>query len=205
MNVSPKHKRVELVRQVGKQLGDENGVIVFDPSGFPKSGKESVGNGRQWCGRLGKVDNCQVAITVGYVSAEEHPLVDTRLFLPKDWTVHLRGTKRSSLEGAFPTETLNKMIDVLSSPIVAIQSRTSGDRFLPALVVGKGDRVTLLVVDRVRIKIVVQMYPVDVVSPYHVEHDRDAVVNRFRFPRIEPEIIAILLCQMGLAIADVVV
>ncbi len=78
--------RDELVRQVGEQLGDENGVIVFDPSGFQKSGTESVGVGRQWCGRLGKIDNCQVAIYMGYVSAKEHALVDTRLFLPKDWT-----------------------------------------------------------------------------------------------------------------------
>jgi SRSO17 transposase len=78
--------RDELVRQVGEQLGQEDGVIVFDPSGFPKSGKESVGVARQWCGRLGKVDNCQVAIFMGYVSSKEHALVDMRLFLPKEWT-----------------------------------------------------------------------------------------------------------------------
>lgn len=78
--------RDELVRQVGEQLGEEDGVIVFDPSGFPKSGKESVGVARQWCGRLGKVDNCQVAVLMGYASSKEHALVDTRLFLPKEWT-----------------------------------------------------------------------------------------------------------------------
>ena len=78
--------RDELVRQVGQQLGEEDGVIVFDPSGFPKSGRDSVGVARQWCGRLGKVDNCQVAIYMGYVSSKEHALVDTRLFLPKEWT-----------------------------------------------------------------------------------------------------------------------
>jgi len=78
--------RDELVRQVGKQLGEEDGVIVFDPSGFAKSGRESVGVARQWCGRLGKVDNCQVAIYMGYVSSKEHALVDTRLFLPREWT-----------------------------------------------------------------------------------------------------------------------
>jgi len=78
--------RDELVRQVGEQLGEEDGVIVFDPSGFPKSGKESVGVARQWCGRLGKVDNCQVAVFMGYASSKEHALVDTRLFLPKEWT-----------------------------------------------------------------------------------------------------------------------
>ena len=61
-------------------------MLVFDPSGFPKSGRESVGVARQWCGRLGKVDNCQVAIYLGYVSRKGHTLVDTRLYLPKEWT-----------------------------------------------------------------------------------------------------------------------
>jgi SRSO17 transposase len=41
---------------------------------------------RQWCGRLGKIDNCQVAVYLGYVSGEEHTLVDMRLYLPKAWT-----------------------------------------------------------------------------------------------------------------------
>jgi SRSO17 transposase len=78
--------RDELVRQIGAQLGEPDGVLVFDPSGFPKSGRESVGVARQWCGRLGKVDNCQVAIFLGYVSRVEHALVDNRLYLPKEWT-----------------------------------------------------------------------------------------------------------------------
>ena len=78
--------REELSRQVGRELGDPDGVLVFDPSAFPKSGSESVGVARQWCGRLGKVDNCQVAVYLGYVSRHEHTLVDTRLYLPKEWT-----------------------------------------------------------------------------------------------------------------------
>ena len=76
----------ELVRQVGEQLGEEDGVIVFDPSAFPKKGSESVGVAKQWCGRLGKVENCQVGVFMGYVSSKEHALVDTRLYLPKEWT-----------------------------------------------------------------------------------------------------------------------
>jgi SRSO17 transposase len=78
--------REELRGQVKRHLGQEDGVLVFDPSGFPKSGRESVGVARQWCGRLGKVDNCQVAIYLGYVSRKGHTLVDTRLYLPKAWT-----------------------------------------------------------------------------------------------------------------------
>lgn len=78
--------RQELTRQVAAHLGHAEGVLVFDPSGFPKSGTESVGVARQWCGRLGKVDNCQVAIYLGYVSGAGHTLVDMRLYLPKAWT-----------------------------------------------------------------------------------------------------------------------
>src|SRR6266851_2039481 len=78
--------RSALRRQVKNHLGQGDGVLVFDPSGMPKSGRESVGGARQWCGRLGKVDNCQVAIYLGYVSRKGHTLVDTRLYLPKEWT-----------------------------------------------------------------------------------------------------------------------
>ena len=78
--------RQELMRQVAVQLGHADGVLVFDPSSFPKSGPESVGVARQWCGRLGKVDNCQVAVYLGYVSGAGHTLVDMRLYLPKAWT-----------------------------------------------------------------------------------------------------------------------
>ena len=67
--------RQTLLDQVGQQLGQADGVLVFDPSAFSKSGHASVGVARQWCGRLGKVDNCQVAIYVGYVSRKGHTLV----------------------------------------------------------------------------------------------------------------------------------
>jgi SRSO17 transposase len=76
----------ELARQVGQQLGEADGVLVFDPSSFPKHGTQSVGVARQWCGRLGKVDNCQVGVYLGYASRQEHALVDFRLYLPREWT-----------------------------------------------------------------------------------------------------------------------
>ncbi len=76
----------ELVCQVGRELGQGDAVIVLDPSGFPKKGTKSVGVARQWLGRLGKVDNGQVAVYMGYASRVEHALVDTRLYLPKEWT-----------------------------------------------------------------------------------------------------------------------
>jgi SRSO17 transposase len=75
-----------LAAQVGGRLGEPDGVIVFDPSAFAKKGDKSVGVARQWCGRLGKVENCQVGVYMGYVSRIEHALVNVRLFLPEEWT-----------------------------------------------------------------------------------------------------------------------
>jgi SRSO17 transposase len=75
----------ELVDQVGAELGCPEGVLVFDPSGFPKKGDESVGVQRQWCGRLGKVENCQVGVYLAYVAPREQVLVDLRLYLSKAW------------------------------------------------------------------------------------------------------------------------
>jgi SRSO17 transposase len=75
----------ELRRQVVEALGDEEGVINVDETGFPKKGTKSVGVQRQYAGILGRVDNCQVAVFLNYVSPAGHGLLDRRLFLPQDW------------------------------------------------------------------------------------------------------------------------
>ncbi len=74
-----------LVRQVAERLGEPDGIIAFDPSSFPKRGTHSVGVKRQWCGHRGKVDNCQVGVFMGYVSEDDHALLDFRLSLPQEW------------------------------------------------------------------------------------------------------------------------
>ena len=74
-----------LVPQVTERLGAPNGIIAFDPSSFPKRGTHSVGVKRQWCGHRGKVDNCQVGVFMGYVSDQDHALLDFRLYLPQEW------------------------------------------------------------------------------------------------------------------------
>ena len=84
----------ELVRQIGAEIGEPDGVLVFDPSAFKKQGKESVGVARQWCGRLGKIDNCQVGVYLGYVSRKEHALVDVRLYLNEEWAKDRRRRKK---------------------------------------------------------------------------------------------------------------
>jgi SRSO17 transposase len=87
----------ELARQVGAQLGSSDAVLVFDPSAFAKKGAHSVGVQRQWCGRLGKVENCQVGVYLGYVSRQDHALVDVRLYLPKEWAQDRARCKRAGV------------------------------------------------------------------------------------------------------------
>jgi SRSO17 transposase len=87
----------ELARQVGHELGTPDGVIVFDPSGFPKKGGASAGVQRQWIGRLGKVDNGQVGVFMAYASHREHALVDVRLYLPKGWARDRARRKRCGI------------------------------------------------------------------------------------------------------------
>lgn len=77
--------RDQLVEQIAKEIGTSNGVLIFDGSGFQKWGNKSVGVQRQWCGRLGKVENCQVGEFLAYATPKGHTLIDCRLYLPKVW------------------------------------------------------------------------------------------------------------------------
>jgi len=76
----------QLQSDVCNLLGDSNdGALVLDESGIPKQGRMSVGVARQYCGRLGKVDNCQVGVYLAYANSEHTSLIDYRLYLPESW------------------------------------------------------------------------------------------------------------------------
>ena len=70
---------------VNEDLGSPEGAVIFDESGFLKKGRDSIGVARQYCGTVGKVDNCQVGVFAGYVSEYGYALVDKRLFIPEKW------------------------------------------------------------------------------------------------------------------------
>src|SRR3954454_23426488 len=56
----------ELRTHVREELAEPDGVVVIDPGAFPKKEADPWGVSRQWCGRLGKVDNCQVGVFLAY-------------------------------------------------------------------------------------------------------------------------------------------
>jgi len=82
-------------RLVEEDMGDPEGVVIFDESGFPKKGYNSVGVARQYCGTLGKVDNCQVGVFAAYASRHGYALVDKQLFLPEPWFTDAYARRRT--------------------------------------------------------------------------------------------------------------
>jgi SRSO17 transposase len=76
-------------------MGDPEGVVIFDESGFPKKGRDSVGVARQYCGTLGKVDKCQVGVFAAYASRHGYALVDKQLFLPEPWLTDAYARRRT--------------------------------------------------------------------------------------------------------------
>jgi SRSO17 transposase len=78
--------RDELREYVVEQLGDPDGILVVDETCVPKKGAQSVGVARQYCGSLGKRENCQVAVLLAYVGARGHAVIDRELYLPQSWT-----------------------------------------------------------------------------------------------------------------------
>jgi SRSO17 transposase len=80
---------------VAEEMGDPDGVLMFDETGFVKKGKDSVGVARQYCGTLGKVENCQVGVFAGYASRQGYALVDKRLFLPEVWFTEAYAARRA--------------------------------------------------------------------------------------------------------------
>lgn len=70
---------------LSQTIADPLGMITVDSSEFAKKGSESVGVARQYCGALGKVDNCQSGVFVGYSSRKGYGLLTGRLYMPESW------------------------------------------------------------------------------------------------------------------------
>jgi SRSO17 transposase len=81
-------------------IGDpeDEGMLNVDSSETVKKGKESVGVARQYCGNLGKVENCQSGVFVGYASERGYGLLDCQLFLPQQWLTEEYAERRQKCQ-----------------------------------------------------------------------------------------------------------
>ena len=105
--------------------GDGNTSLNIDETSFIKKGKKSVGVARQWCGRLGKVENCQVAVFAALANNRFTTLIDERLYLPEEWT---KDKKRCIKAGIPESEIVQKSKAEIAFEMVT-DKRKQGIRF----------------------------------------------------------------------------
>ncbi len=77
--------RGDLCAYVTEHLGDADGVLIIDETGFLKKGTKSVGVQRQYSGTAGRRENCQIGVFLGYASDRGRTFLDRELYLPKEW------------------------------------------------------------------------------------------------------------------------
>jgi SRSO17 transposase len=77
--------RDDLHAYVVQHLGDPDGVLILDETGFLKKGTKSAGVQRQYSGTAGRIENCQIGVFLGYASRHGQVLIDRALYLPADW------------------------------------------------------------------------------------------------------------------------
>jgi SRSO17 transposase len=78
--------RDDLQSYVGEHLGDPDGVLIVDETGFLKKGDQSVGVQRQYSGTAGRIENCQIGVFLAYHAPHGRTLLDRALYLPQSWS-----------------------------------------------------------------------------------------------------------------------
>jgi SRSO17 transposase len=87
-----------VAEDTSKVLESYDGVaLLIDESAHRKKGQFSVGVARQWCGTIGKVDNCQVAVYAALSAEKHYGLIDTALYLPQSWTEDKERCKKAKV------------------------------------------------------------------------------------------------------------
>jgi SRSO17 transposase len=111
---------------VNEDLGSPDGALIFDETGFVKKGQDSIGVARQYCGTIGKVDNCQVGVLAAYVSEYGYALVDKQLFIPQQWFTddYLERRKKNKL----PADTVFRTKPELAAQML---SAINSEKLLP--------------------------------------------------------------------------
>ncbi|MEX2579713.1 MAG: IS701 family transposase [Verrucomicrobiales bacterium] len=88
----------QVASEADRLIGDEESAgFYIDESSFVKKGKASVGVQRQWCGRLGKLENCQVGVFACLGAGERYAITDYRLYLPEQWAEDARRCDKAKI------------------------------------------------------------------------------------------------------------
>jgi SRSO17 transposase len=91
----------QVAQEANQLLRGNESCLLLDESGFEPKGEHSVGVARQWNGRLGKVDNCQVGVFAALGRGARATLIDYRLYLPESWSEDVPRCEKMGIPESF--------------------------------------------------------------------------------------------------------
>jgi SRSO17 transposase len=150
-----------VMRQVARGVdavlgGHDDTLLVIDESGIPKKGKHSAGVARQYCGQLGKVENCQVGVYGALARRDKVALTDARLFIPREWTNDPERCRRAGIPEAIWKAPQTKFDLALE---IVVQAVEEGIRFQwVSADGGYGENAFLLPLDNARLQFMVDVH-----------------------------------------------
>ena len=101
--------RDALREYVSEELGERDGVLVVDETGFLKQGKKSAGVKRQYSGTAGRVENCQIGVFLTYAGSKGYTVIDRELYMPKEWTEEKERCSKAGVPADIPFRTKPEM------------------------------------------------------------------------------------------------
>ena len=112
--------RDRLREYVNEKLGDEDGVLIADETGFLKQGKMSCGVKRQYSGTAGRIENCQIGVFLTYASEKGHCPIDRRLYIPEDWLADAERCRKAGIPETVRFQTKPQMaLEMIQSATAA--------------------------------------------------------------------------------------
>src|SRR5580704_2465633 len=111
---------------VVEQLGDADGVLIADDTGFLKKGTRSAGVQRQYSGTAGRTENCQVGVFLAYASRFGHALIDRELYLPRSWTDDPQRCRAAGIPAEAEFTTKPRQAQAMIARAVAAGCRSPG-------------------------------------------------------------------------------
>jgi SRSO17 transposase len=150
----PDAVRDDLRAYVVEHLGDPQGVLVVDETGFLKKGDQSAGVQRQYSGTAGRIENCQVGVFLAYATRRGHAFLDRELYLPAEWCEDRARCREAGIPAAVPFRTkpqlarlmLERALDAgVSAAWVTGDEVYGGDRRLRMMLEQRGQPFVLAV------------------------------------------------------------
>jgi SRSO17 transposase len=112
--------RDKLRNYTSENLGEEDGTLVVDETGFLKQGKHSCGVKRQYSGTAGRIENCQIGVFLTYASEKGHAPLDRRLYMPQEWIDDPERRKKAGVPDTLTFQTKPQMaLDMIKEAAAA--------------------------------------------------------------------------------------